>query len=276
MSDAVLQVENLWKYFGHRRGRTPETATVKGVSLEIARGETLGLIGESGTGKTTVGRIISGLLRPDAGRIVFGGERIDDRRVRRGSARKIQMVFQDPYGSIDPRMRIGDWIGEAVRIHGDLSKRACRGAVLDLMERVNLDSYLAECVPAELSGGQLQRVSIARALACGPELLVCDEPVTALDVSVRAHILNLLFDVQAESQISMLFISHDIGVIRASADRVAVMSGGAIVETGPTELVWSAPQDDYTRQLIAAIPGGKYRNLTNVASATMTNGVVHA
>jgi len=230
---------------------------VDGVSLSILPGQTLGLVGESGCGKSTMARTVAGLMEPSAGFVRLNGRvwpvaRLADRRAR---AQQVQMVFQDPYGSLNPRLSVARIAGEPLMVHGigDATSRAAR--VAELLDRVGLTAAQGERYPHELSGGQRQRLAIARALALNPRLLVCDEPVSALDVSIQAQVLNLLADLQRELGLAYLFISHDLSVIRYIADRIAVMYRGRIVEEGSSDSLWAAPTHPYTRTLIAAIPG---------------------
>ncbi|MCW3836226.1 ABC transporter ATP-binding protein [Sphingomonas canadensis] len=252
---ALLEVEGLEKRYRLRRGRVLQA--VAGVSFAIAPGEVLALVGESGCGKSTIGRCLLRLESPDGGSIRFGGERVD--RLGAGAFRpyrkRIQMVFQDPYGSLDPRMRVADILAEPLvslglaRGTGDAMPR-----VLELLDMVRMPRSAAERRPHEFSGGQRQRIGIARALAVQPELIVCDEAVSALDVSVKAQIVNLLADLRAELGLAMLFISHDLAIVERIADRVAVMYLGRIAEIGTAEAVLGAPRHPYTRGLLAAAP----------------------
>jgi peptide/nickel transport system ATP-binding protein len=257
----LLRVEGLRTWFPIRGGILQRPVgwirAVDGVDLAVEPGRTLALVGESGCGKTTVGRSILRLVEPQAGRVVFEGREIlalapaELRPLRR----RLQIVFQDPLASLDPRMRVLDAIGEGMESFGigaGAAERAERAAAL--LRRVRLDPALGERYPHELSGGQRQRVCIARALAVEPRLLVCDESVSALDVSVQAQILNLLRDLQEELGLAYLFITHDLGVVRHLSHRVAVMYLGQIVEEGPTEQVFAAPLHPYTRALLSAVP----------------------
>ncbi|MCO5969642.1 ABC transporter ATP-binding protein [Actinoallomurus soli] len=235
--------------------RRETTRAVDDVSLDVRRGETLGVVGESGSGKTTLVRMMVGLLPPTSGRIVFGGETITglpDRRLRR-IRRDMQMVFQDPASSLNPRRTVGDGIADPLRVRGVPDGEARRTA-RELMERVGLDPARHDRYPHEFSGGQCQRVGIARALALRPRLLVCDEAVSALDVSTQAQILDLLRDVQEEYGLTIVFVSHDLAVIRQVSDRVAVLRGGALVELADVEKLYASPTHEYTRSLLAAVP----------------------
>lgn len=264
MTEALLEVRNVCKEFPLSRGvigrlkRAPRQAVhaVDGVSLSVAPGTTLGLVGESGSGKSTLGRLVLGLLQPTAGEIVFEGEDIAsasaERRFR--LRREIQVIFQDPYASLDPRQRIHEIIREPLDIHRVGTPAERRNHVSALMERVALPARYARKFPHELSGGLRQRVGIATALALGPKLIVADEPVSALDVSVQSQIIELLADLQKSSSIAYIFISHDLGVVREVSDRVAVMYLGRIVEEGPVERVYEQPEHPYTRALLSAIP----------------------
>jgi ABC-type oligopeptide transport system ATPase subunit len=228
---------------------------VDGVSLEVRAGETLGLVGESGCGKSTLGRCILRLLAPTSGTIRFDGDDISalsGRRLRplRGS---LQMIFQNPYGSLNPRKPVEALIGAPLRYHG-WSRADIEQRLRELLDDVGLARALRTSYPHELSGGQRQRVGIARALALRPKLVVLDEPVSALDVSIQAQIVNLLQEIQRAHGLTYVFISHDLGVVRQLSERVAVMCGGRIVETGPVREVFESPRDAYTRQLLDAIP----------------------
>lgn len=242
---------------GRSWGRSPKIfRAVDDVSFSIAQGETLGLVGESGSGKTTVGRSLVGLIKPTDGRIVLTGRDIatlpkDDRAAL---PRRIQMVFQDPYGSLNPRFTVENTLAEVLAFHRVVPREQIPGEVRRLMDLVGLPASLAGRLPRHLSGGQRQRVGLARALAVRPSVLVLDEPVAALDVSIQAQVLNLLRDLRAELGLTMLFIAHELGVVRYVSDRVAVMYLGAIMETGTSAEIFAAPKHPYTRSLIAAMP----------------------
>jgi ABC-type oligopeptide transport system ATPase subunit len=258
MSAPLLRVTGLVKHYAVKGA---VVRAVDGVDLTIKPGETLGLVGESGCGKSTLGKLILRLLAPDAGTIEFEGidlAPLTQRQLRRCRP-GMQMIFQDPYASLHPRMTVGRMLEEPLIVHrrGDAGER--RERVRWLMDRVGLRPDAAARYPHEFSGGQRQRIGIARALALAPKLIVCDEPVSALDVSVRAQIINLLDELRADLGISYLFISHDLSIVQHLADRIAVMYFGKIVETGDRRELWRAPRHPYTRTLIAAVPtlGGK-------------------
>jgi ABC-type oligopeptide transport system ATPase subunit len=259
--EPLLRVEGLTKRFPVRRGilfeRTVDyVEAVQDVSFEIARGETLGLVGESGSGKSTTGYCVLQLLRPTSGSVRFEDVELTElkgeelRRMRR----QMQIVFQDPYSSLDPRMTVGDIVAEPLVVHGVGTRRERRSRVAELLEVVGFDPRFTNRYPHEFSGGQRQRIGIARALALSPRLIVCDEPVSALDVSIQAQILNLLKDLQQEFDLAYLFIAHDLAVVRAMSDRIAVMHGGRIVEAGHAEDVYQAPREEYTQALLTAVP----------------------
>ena len=241
-----LRIENATVRFGSGRS---QTLAVDDVSLTVPNGEVLGLVGESGSGKSTIARAAVGLVPLGSGRILLDGEPIDVRHGRR----PLQMVFQDPFSSLDPRMTIGASIAEILPRGLNRSQR--NDEVVRLLELVHLDASRAKTYPGQMSGGQRQRVAIARALAGRPEVLIADEITSALDVSIQGSMLNLVRELQAELGLSLLFISHNLAVVRYVASRVAVMHRGRIVEEGPTAEVLANPQDPYTQQLLAAIPG---------------------
>jgi ABC-type glutathione transport system ATPase component len=254
----LLEVRNLVKTFARstRRGGAA-VAAVDDVSFELAEGETLALVGESGAGKSTTGRLVLRLIEPDGGSIRFDDQDLCSLRGEemRRARQRLQMVFQDPYGCLDPRITIGASVTEPLVVHFKaMGKGERRDRAVDTLERVGLGARFFDRLPHELSGGQLQRVAIARSLTLNPKLIVCDEPVAALDVSVRAQVLNLLSDLQKELGIAYLFISHDLALVEVFADRVAVMRNGRIVETGTAEGIFRSPQSEYTRELLRAIP----------------------
>jgi oligopeptide transport system ATP-binding protein len=257
---SLVEVKDLFKYFPIHAGlmsrHVADVRAVDGVSFRIEEGETLGLVGESGSGKTTIGRLLLRLLPATKGEIIFENRdvlamnRNEIRRLRRS----IQIIFQDPFASLNPRMSIGEIIAEPVRIHGIASGKGVEERVQELLSLVGLQPYHANRYPHEFSGGQRQRVGVARALAVDPRFIVCDEPVSALDVSIQAQIVNLLNDLQDELGLTYVFVAHDIGVVRHISDRIAVMNQGKIVETGDADQVCEHPRDDYTKKLLAAVP----------------------
>jgi peptide/nickel transport system ATP-binding protein len=235
-------------------GRRKQVEVLKGVDLEVRRGETLGLVGESGCGKTTLARVIAGLVPANAGVVTLAGADLGviNRAGWRRMRREVQLVFQDPFGSLNPRRRVGSIIGDPYRIHEKLTGRQRKARVMELMELVGLNPEHHNRFPSEFSGGQRQRIGIARALALRPELIICDEPVSALDVSIQAQILNLLKSLQREFGLTYLFISHDLSVVRHICDRIAVMDGGKIIELADAETLYRAPQHEFTRTLLNA------------------------
>lgn len=254
---AFIQVEELKKYF--QVGKETYVHAVDGVSFYIKRGETLGLVGESGCGKTTVGRTLLRLIEANAGHVVFDGQDILalSKQQMHEMRKRMQIIFQDPFNSLNPRKNLVQLISEPLRIHGRMSGTERREKALALMEYVGLSADLATRFPHELDGGRCQRVGIARALALGPEFIVCDEPVSSLDVSIQAQILNLLQDMQQEKELTYLFISHNLAVVKHLSSRVVVMYLGQIVESAPTEELFSHPVHPYTQALLDAIPNPK-------------------
>jgi oligopeptide transport system ATP-binding protein len=250
---SLLQVEDLSVHFAAPGGTVK---AVDGVTFAVERGRTLGLVGESGCGKSTTGYALLQLLRPTGGRVLFDGTDLctlaprDLRRMRR----KLQIIFQDAHASLNPRLPIGDLVGEALDIHGLHPGRARRTRIRELLDLVGLSSHLFERYPHELSGGQAQRVAICRALAVEPELIVCDEPVSALDVSIQAQIVNLLQDLQERLNLTYIFISHDLSIVRHMSDRVAVMYLGKIVEMASKDAIYAAAAHPYTKALMSAVP----------------------
>jgi oligopeptide transport system ATP-binding protein len=260
MSEALLEVKDLTKHFHIAGGIGRAGGTVRavdGVSFSIRRGETLGLVGESGCGKTTAGRCVLMLEQPTSGQILFEGVDLASLspRALREVRRRVQVIFQDPYSSLNPRMTIGEIIAEPLKVHGILPEKAARAArVRELLEQVGLLPQHAERYPHQLSGGQRQRVGIARALAMEPALIICDEPVSALDVSIQAQIVNLLEDLQQRLQLTYLFIAHDLSVVRHISDRVVVMYLGRIAEVADRAKLYEEPLHPYTRALLSAVP----------------------
>ena len=262
----ILEVKSLVKYFDilergiFRKKTVGEVHAVDNVSFDIFRGETLGLVGESGCGKTTTGKVVLYLERPSSGSVLFDGIDVFEAFANghqiesKGLRRNMQMVFQNPYNSLDPRMTVYDIISEAFTIHKNIPKNEWKDRVYELLRMVNLEEYHAERYPHEFSGGQRQRIAIARALAVDPKFVILDEPVSSLDVSIRAQILNLLIDLQKQKHLSYLYISHDLSSVRQISQRVAVMYLGEIVELAASEQLFDKPLHPYTQALISAVP----------------------
>jgi len=257
---ALLEVEHLVKHFVAERslfGRpTAHVKAVDGVSFHVDAGETLALVGESGCGKSTVSRLVLRLIEPDAGRIRFDGRNLLalDADALRAFRRQAQLIFQDPYASLNPRMTVSQILGEPLALHDLVPAEGRRARIEDLLRLVGLEPRFARRYPHEFSGGQRQRIAIARALAVEPKLIICDEPVSALDVSIRSQILNLLRDLQDRLGLAYIFVSHDLAVVKHIADRVAVMNLGGIVETADTQTLFASPRHPYSRALLSAIP----------------------
>jgi oligopeptide transport system ATP-binding protein len=257
---SLLEVEGLVKRYPVRQGflgRAREVFTaVDDISFTAERGETLAIVGESGAGKSTTGRLILRLVEPDAGTVRFDGVHVRalDKPGLRKLRRRMQMIFQDPYSSLDPHLPVGESVAEPLQVHFGLSRADRLRRTAELLDVVGISHDVLERYPAELSGGQLQRAAIARALTMEPDLIVADEPVAALDVSVRAQVLNLMLDLQRELGLTYLFITHDLSLVEVIADRAIVMSAGRIVEQGGVEEIFENPREDYTRELLAAIP----------------------
>ena len=258
MVEPILEVEHLRKVFEPRRGR-PAVVAVDDVSFAVPPGGSLAIVGESGAGKTTIARMLLALETPTRGRIRLAGHEQDGGPLsaagRRRRAQDLQAVFQHPYTSLDPRQRVGDCLDEVLRLHGGHDRRGRQERVLQLLHQVGLDGRHARSIPRQLSGGQCQRVAIARALAPAPKIVVLDEAVSALDVSIGAQILNLLVDIRTETGLSYVFISHDLAVVRQVAEDLVVMRRGQVVEAGRTAQVLDEPRHPYTRLLRASVPG---------------------
>ncbi len=260
-SEVLLRVENLVKHFPIKRGIIMQKTVgavhaVDGISFDIHRGETLGLVGESGCGKSTAGRTILQLYRPTAGHVYY--DNIDLASIKgeelRKMRRKMQMIFQDPYASLDPRMTVGEIIGEPLVIHHLTDKRQNKQRIEELLELVGLSAKYYNRYPHEFSGGQRQRIGVARAIALNPDLIVCDEPISALDVSIQAQVVNLLEDLQKKFNLTYLFIAHDLSMVRHISDRIAVMYLGAIMELAPRNDLYNDPLHPYTEALLSAVP----------------------
>lgn len=250
----IFEVEDLCKYFP--AGKKKVVKAVDGINLKIRKGETIGLVGESGCGKTTCGRTIIKLYEPTKGKILFEGKDVSKLRGKEllSFKKDVQVIFQDPYASLDPRMTIGEIISEGMHVHLKLSQKEMDERVADLLNKVGLNAEYANRFAHELSGGQRQRVGIARALAVEPKFIMCDEPISALDVSIQAQVVNLLIKLQREMGLTYLFISHDLSMVKHISDRVGVMYLGSFVELASNEVLYSSPKHPYTQALISAIP----------------------
>lgn len=283
--EMLLDARDVVVEFPMKGWRKPPFQALHGVSIDIRKGETLGLVGESGSGKTTLGRAILGLVPIASGHIEFAGRDISrlSARERRTMAADIQAVFQDPYSSLNPAMTVGDILSEPLSAHRT-SREDARRRVTDLLAAVNLPADASSRFPREFSGGQRQRIAIARALALEPELIVCDEPVSALDLSTQSRVLELLIEIQERTGVSYLFISHDLSVVRAISHRVAVMYRGDIVEFGPGDKLTSDPDHEYSKKLLMAAPiadpvmqrerRAERRRLLDAQTAASHNGIV--
>ncbi len=260
MSETLLEARDLVKHFTVRgtafRSGGEVVHAVDGVSLDVQSGETLGIVGESGCGKSTLGRLLVRLHEPTSGTVRFAGSDITtlSRRRLRPFRREMQMIFQDPYASLNPRKRVGQILGDPFEIHGGMSREKTKVRIRELLETVGLSPDHVNRYPHEFSGGQRQRIGVARALALNPKLIVADEPVSALDVSIQAQVINLLDDLQSDFDLTYVFIAHDLGVVHHVSDRIAVMYLGVIVEIGPSDELFLAPVHPYTEALLSAIP----------------------
>jgi len=260
VSGPLLSVRGLTKHFPVRSGVlrrvTGQVRAVDGVDLEVERGRTIGLVGESGSGKSTTARLVTRLIEPTAGEVVFDGTDLLSLSggELRAMRRRFQMVFQDPYASLSPRLTVAQIVGEPLRVHGVVGGADRTAKVAELLAQVGLDATGLDRYPHEFSGGQRQRIAVARALALEPDLVVCDEPVSALDVSIQSQVVNLLADLQQEQGLAYLFISHDLSVVRHVSDRIAVMYLGRVVEEGPAAAVHDDPTHPYTEALVSAVP----------------------
>lgn len=252
--EVLIEVKDLKKYF--QVGRNQTLKAVDGVNFKIYKGETLGIVGESGCGKTTCGKTVMGLYKATDGEVLFDGVDINklNKKEKKEFTKRAQIIFQDPYSSLNPRMTVGDIIGEGIDIHKLYTGKERQEKIYELLELVGLNREHALRFPHEFSGGQRQRIGIARALAIEPEFIVCDEPISALDVSIQAQVLNLLQQLQKDFNLTYLFISHDLSVVEMISDRIGVMYLGTIVETAPKKELYANPRHPYTRALLSAVP----------------------
>jgi len=259
MSDIVYEIKDLKKYYEINLGLFKKPKIVKavnGISFNVKKGEILSIVGESGCGKSTTAKLLLKIEEPTSGTILFGGEDITKLKHEELSEyrKKVQIIFQDPYSSLNPRWKVGSIIGEPLKLNTKMSNSEIKQRVLYLMDKVGMESAWYERYPHQFSGGQRQRIGIARALALNPEIIVCDEPVSALDVSIQAQVLNLLLDLQEEFNLTYIFISHDLSVVEHISDRIVVMYFGDIVELKSVDDLFSNPEADYTKKLLSAIP----------------------
>jgi len=253
-NEVLVQADHLCKYFKLGGGRMLHA--VEDVNLEIHRGETLGLVGESGCGKSTLGRTMMGIYKPTKGKLVYDGKEVDltDKKERFAFAKKAQIIFQDPYASLDPRMTVGSIIAEGMEIHGMYDEKKRQERVAELLDIVGLNREHANRFPHEFSGGQRQRIGIARALAIEPEFIVCDEPISALDVSIQAQVMNLLHELQEKMGLTYLFIAHDLNIVKYISDRIAVMYLGSVVELATSDELYANTLHPYSKALLSAVP----------------------
>jgi ABC-type oligopeptide transport system ATPase subunit len=264
MSDIVFQIKNLKKYYEISLGLFKKPKLIKAVdniSFDVKKGEILSIVGESGCGKSTTAKLILKIEEPSDGSINFYGKNIIKFNTKelKEYRQRVQIIFQDPYSSLNPRWKVGQIIAEPLLLNTDLSSKVIKNRVIYLMEKVGMKAQWYERYPHQFSGGQRQRIGIARALALNPEIIICDEPVSALDVSIQAQVLNLLLDLQEEFNLTYIFISHDLSVVEHISDRIIVMHFGNIVENDDVETIFSNPKHEYTKKLISAIPAIKYQ-----------------
>ena len=252
--EKLISLENVCKYFNVGHGKTLKA--VDGITLDIYRGETLGVVGESGCGKSTLGRVVMGIYHPTSGKLEYEGQEVNLRRTkdRFQYSKKAQIIFQDPYASLNPRMTVGDIIAEGMEIHGMYTKEQRTRRVYELLETVGLNKEHANRFPHEFSGGQRQRIGIARALAIEPQFIVCDEPISALDVSIQSQVINLLKELQEKLGLTYMFIAHDLNIVKYISDRIAVMYLGNLVELAPSDDIYAHTLHPYSQALLASVP----------------------